>query len=110
MIKVTKVMNHFRERLTQNEIGLWFVLSFIYERSEQGVQTRITDLVQQLEFGTGPTVYKKVQDLHQQGMIEIIQCNGDMRAKSLSITKAAKQQFSELSKSLNQMAIEGGAA
>lgn len=109
MIKATTVMNHFRERLTQNEIGLWFVLSFIYERAEQGVQTRITDLVQQLEFGTGPTVYKKVQDLHQQGMIDIAPCNNDMRAKYLSVTKAAKQQFSELSKSLNQLATEGGA-
>lgn len=96
MSAVTKLLNVLRERLNAEELGLWFALAYIAERDAEGADTRMTDLVQKLEFGTGPTVLSKVRELCHLGLIEVVRSPSDGRAKRLAITKLGRQSIADL--------------
>lgn len=101
-MNIAKVFNHLRSRLNSDELGMWFVLSYIYERDQQGIETRGTDLIQKLEFGTGPTVHKKILDLEDGGFIQVSASDTDGRAKCLSITDAGLVFMRDLDTTLKE--------
>jgi hypothetical protein len=103
MMNIVKVINHLRERMNNDELGLWFVLAFVYEREQEGVTTKITDLVQSLEFGTGPTVYRKVQQLFSWDLVQLTISDCDMRVREISITEAGLDFMRKLDKTLNEV-------
>jgi DNA-binding MarR family transcriptional regulator len=63
------------------------LLAFIYEESASGKTTRFTDLVQEINFGTGPTVLKKVNELKANGLITVKKSSDDSRVKLISLTR-----------------------
>ena len=78
------------------------VLAFIAVRESDGKPTKVTDIVQSLLFGTGPTVHRKVLLLIERGLISAKPNKDDARAKLLATTKAGISLLSERSKQMAQ--------
>lgn len=98
MNKFAALMNHIRQSMTDDEIGLAQVLSFIYQEEAQGVTVNPTRLVQLFRFGTGPTVHRKIADLEFRGYLSIDQSGVDMRSKVLRVTKDGVKYLAESEK------------
>lgn len=79
-------------------VGCDEVLSFISEKNASGNKTRITDLVQYLEFGTGPTVHRKCNLLEERGFVKITVSDSDKRSKVLTLTKKGEGFLEDHSK------------
>ena len=82
------------------------ILSYMAVRESEGKTVKITELVQSLQFGTGPTVHRKVTTLAERGLISISKSKSDARAKNLSLTAAAMNHLKERTRLLKQ-SLEG---
>lgn len=82
------------------------ILSHMAVRDSEGKAVKITELVQSLQFGTGPTVHRKVTTLAERGLISISKSKSDARAKDLSLTTVAMNHLKERSRLLKQC-LEG---
>lgn len=82
------------------------ILSYMAVKEAEGLEVKITELVQSLQFGTGPTVHRKISILADRGLIKVIKSKTDARAKDLSLTAAAINHLKDRSKLLKQC-IEG---
>ena len=71
------------------------ILAYITVRTTEGVIVKITELVQSLMFGTGPTVHRKVLTLVDHGLIEIGANKNDARAKDIKVTAAGLERRKE---------------
>ena len=93
-------------KTSEIEEGCEEVMSFIVCRQESGNATKITDLVQSLKFGTGPTVHRKVSQLNEAGLIKLVRSASDGRAKHLELTpkgiKHLEDQNAKLQLALKQ--------
>ena len=76
------------------------VMAYMHEANALGKVVKITDLVQSLQFGTGPTVHRKVTELQERGLIEIKRSATDGRAKSLVLSDSGMKQLDSRSKSM----------
>ena len=74
------------------------VLAFISVKEETGNPVKVTDLVQSLLLGTGPTVHRRVALLAERGLIKITPSKEDARAKHLTLTKSGSSLMNERSK------------
>lgn len=79
------------------------VLAFINVKESAAEPVKITDLVQSLMFGTGPTVHRKVVLLAERGLIDVVASKDDGRAKRLTLTKAGVSLLNERSKQMAEM-------
>lgn len=73
------------------------VLAFITVKESEGASIKITDLVQSLRYGTGPTVHRKIQELVKRRMINIVQSKADARAKTLTLAPPGLAYLKEMS-------------
>jgi hypothetical protein len=78
------------------------ILAYMCVKEAEGTAVKITALVQSLQFGTGPTVHRKVTQLAKRGLIKIVTSKSDARAKDLSLTQAAQDFLKERSKLMKQ--------
>lgn len=78
---------------TELEEGCEEIMSFIVCRHEAGKMTKVTDLVQSLEHGTGPTVTRKVSLLNTAGFIKLVKSPSDARTKHLELTPKGIQHL-----------------
>ena len=78
------------------------VLAYMAVKESEGATVKITELVQSLQFGTGPTVQRKVHLLAERGLITMLQSKNDARAKDLSLTAAAVKHLKERSRLLKK--------
>lgn len=76
------------------------VMAYMHEAAANGKSVKITDLVQSLQFGTGPTVHRKVVELQNRGLISVARSATDGRAKSLVLSDAGSKHLEQRSKSL----------
>lgn len=76
------------------------IMAYMHEANANGKSVKITNLVQCMQFGTGPTVHRKVIELQQRGLIEITRSPTDGRAKSLTLSEAGQRHLEQRSKSL----------
>ena len=76
------------------------VLAYMHEAAANGKSVKITDLVQSLQFGTGPTVHRKVIELQERGLIDVARSATDGRAKTLVLSDAGAKHLEQRSKSL----------
>lgn len=79
------------------------ILAFMSVKEESNQPVKITDLVQSLQFGTGPTVHRKVSVLSKRGLIQISVSKTDGRAKNLVVTKAGNNLLKERTKQMVMM-------
>ena len=94
------------ERKHTNDIdldGCEEVLAVISVMESSGRAVKITDLVQSLLLGTGPTVQRKVMTLAKHGLVAINPSKDDARAKILSTTKAGTALLNERSKQMRKI-------
>lgn len=91
-------------RVSNNEdtgfSGCEEVMVYMHEANAIGKTVKITDLVQSLQFGTGPTVHRKVTELQERGMIEVKRSPTDGRAKALVLSDAGIKHLESRSKAL----------
>ena len=100
-------MTALRKELADPEFeGCDEILSHIAVRESEGKAVKITDLVQSLQFGTGPTVHRKVSVLAERALIKIVKSRDDGRAKNLSLTAAGLDFLKERSRLMKQC-LEG---
>jgi hypothetical protein len=85
------------------EEGCEEVLAFIVSRQDQGVPTMITHLVQSLQFGTGPTVHRKVSQLGEAGLIKLVRSPNDGRAKHLELSAKGIKHLSDQYKKIQNV-------
>ncbi len=85
MNKYTAIVS-FLSNIPENVRGCDEVLAYVYNNDRQGVPTKITDVVYQRRFGTGPTVHSKLSQLERNKMIKLCRCKDDGRAKIIQIT------------------------
>lgn len=78
------------------------VIAFVYGRESEGKDVKITDLVQSLRFGTGPTVHRKLSTLNSRGFITSVRSHSDGRAKTLKCTAKGLDILKERSKLLQK--------
>lgn len=76
------------------------VLAFISVKEAEGQTVRITELIQSLQFGTGPTVQRKVSVLLDRGFIKMDKSKTDARVKDLYLTTKAREHLEERSRLL----------
>ena len=76
------------------------VMAYMHEAAANGKNVKITDLVQSLQFGTGPTVHRKVVELQARGLISVARSTTDGRAKSLILSESGLKHLEQRSKSL----------
>lgn len=62
------------------------ILAFVSEKNALKQSVRITDLIQYVEFGTGPTVHRKCKLLASRGYVRIDEDYSDRRANLIFIT------------------------
>ena len=74
------------------------ILAYLVVRDSQGAVVKITELVQSLMFGTGPTVHRKVQTLAERGLIELAKSKTDARAKNIMVTAAGLDRLKDQTK------------
>lgn len=77
------------------EKGYVEVLSYVICQQEIGVQTKVTDLVRCLKFGTGPTVQRKVTQLEALGLIKLTRSPTDGRAKIVKLSAKGVRYLEE---------------
>lgn len=78
------------------------ILAYMNLKEEAKEPVKITDLVQSMMFGTGPTVHRKVYPLVDRGLIETTTNTEDACAKNLTLTKAGQNLLNERSKHMAQ--------
>ena len=78
------------------------ILAYMSVKEAEGITVKITALVQSLQFGTGPTVHRKVTQLSNRRLIKIVTNKNDARAKDLLLTPAAQEYLKERSKLMKQ--------
>lgn len=76
------------------------VMAYMHEAAAVGKLVKITDLVQSLQFGTGPTVHRKVIELQTRGLIDVSRSATDGRAKTLVLSDAGMKHLDQRNKSL----------
>ena len=76
------------------------VMAYMHEANALGKNVKITDLVQSLQFGTGPTVHRKVTELQSRGLIDIKRSATDGRAKSLVLSDAGLKHLEARNKAM----------
>lgn len=74
------------------------ILAYLVVRDSQGAVVKITELVQSLMFGTGPTVHRKVQTLAERKLIQLTTSKTDGRAKDIKVTAAGLDRLKEQTK------------
>lgn len=89
-----------RDKIPTSDLEMAFVLDFILSRESAGQKTRMTNLVQSLTFGTGPTVQRKVKALTSDGRMESKICKDDSRVKELVVTSTGKKWIASLEQKL----------
>lgn len=97
-----RLLNFLRTSNTQDAgfDGCEEVMAYIHEANAEEKTVKITDLVQSLQFGTGPTVHRKVVELQNRGLIRIVPSETDGRAKSLVLSDEGTHHLEQRSKSL----------
>ena len=78
------------------------ILAYMAVREADGVTVKITELVQSLKFGTGPTVHRKVSILAERGFIKIVKSKTDARAKDLLLAATGLNHLKERSRLMKQ--------
>lgn len=78
------------------------VLAYLAIRESEGKTVKITELVQSLQFGTGPTVHRKVTLLAERCLIKIAPNKADARAKDLLLSSAGLDHLKERTKLMKQ--------
>lgn len=68
----------------------------IARRTDEGLATKVTDLVQMIRLGTGPTIHGQLLRLEAYGFIERSVSENDGRAVSLTITASGKRYLKAL--------------
>lgn len=102
MNKYTAIVS-FLANLTENDRGCDEVLSYVYNNDSQGVTTKITDVVYERRFGTGPTVHSKLSQLESKKLIKLIRSKDDGRAKIIQITDKGLSLLAERANEVGQM-------
>lgn len=74
------------------------ILAYLVVRNSEGSVVKITELVQSLMFGTGPTVHRKVQTLAERKLIQLTTSKTDGRAKDILVTTAGLNRLKEQTK------------
>ncbi len=82
------------------------VLAYISIMESSGTPAKITNLAQSLQFGTGPTVQRKINLLEERGLIEVAPSKADGRAKLLSVSAKGNQHLKARS-ALLKLSLEG---
>ena len=97
-----RMLNFMRASNNDNQgfEGCEEVMAYMHEAAANGKNVKITDLVQSLQFGTGPTVHRKVVELHARGLISVARSTTDGRAKSLILSESGLKHLEQRSKSL----------
>lgn len=78
------------------------VLAYMAVNEANGKSVKITNLVQSLQFGTGPTVHRKVSLLAERGLINISKSAEDGRAKNMVLTSAGMAILKDKSRLMKQ--------
>lgn len=78
------------------------ILAYLAVQQANGKAAKITNLVQSLSFGTGPTVHRKISVLVERGLINLQKSQTDARAKDMTITPAGLALLKEKSKLMKQ--------
>lgn len=78
------------------------ILAYLAVQEANGKAVKITNLVQSLCFGTGPTVHRKVATMAERGLIDLVTSPTDARAKNMTITSAGTALLKEKSKLMKQ--------
>jgi DNA-binding MarR family transcriptional regulator len=76
--------------------GQRITLLEIARRTNAGLQTKATDLVQMIRLGTGPTIHGQLLRLEADGFIERSVSKNDGRAVSLTITTSGLRYLKAL--------------
>jgi len=79
------------------------ILAHLSIKEESNQPVKVTDLVRSLQFGTGPTVQRKVSTLSERGFIKVSASKTDGRAKNIMLTKAGKDLLKERTKLMASM-------
>ena len=79
------------------------ILAYLSIKEESNQPVKVTDLVHALQFGTGPTVHRKVSTLSARGFIKVLASKTDGRTKNLSLTKAGEELLKERTKLMASM-------
>ena len=95
-----------KENPDPNFEGCEEVLAYISIMESSGTPAMITNLVQSLQFGTGPTVHRKTKLLEERGLIEVAPSKADGRARLLSVSAKGSQHLKERS-ALLKLSLEG---
>lgn len=81
------------------------ILAYVSSQNDHGLSPTITQVVQKLEFGTTPTVQRRVKELHKSGFIEIVGGN-DKRHRLLNVTPEGDAYLNECSRLLKAALAE----
>lgn len=82
------------------------ILAYLVVKNVEGANVKITELVQSLMFGTGPTVHRKVTTLAERKLIEMTASKTDGRAKDIIVTVAGLERLREQSKLMKRWLAE----
>lgn len=103
------VLNNIKQETQDTAFeGCEEVMAYIAVKTHEGDNAKITDLVQSLQFGTGPTVHRKVTTLVERGYITMEKNAKDARAKTLRVSESGIHYLRERSKVLKAV-FEGQA-
>lgn len=72
------------------------ILVELARREDEGTQTKITNIIQQIRFGTGPTVHNHLKKLEALKFIKKVVSETDARATCLILTRVGRDYLQAL--------------
>lgn len=79
------------------------IMAYIAVKSHAGDPAKISDLVQSLQFGTAPTLQRKLSCLVEHGYVRVEKCAKDSRAKKLYMTESGEGLLNDRSRLLKNL-------
>lgn len=79
------------------------ILLFLGELEEQGRRITVTDVVRSGQFGTAPTVFSRLDELHVGQWIERKTDSNDKRVRLLGLTSKTRRLFKRMSDHAQRM-------
>ena len=97
-IELDRLLRHWdAQQKVPLTAGQRAVLVELGRREDEGLRTIVTDLVQMIRLGTGPTVHGHLLRLESDGLIQKVVSDQDARAVNLVVTAPGNDYLRALS-------------
>lgn len=109
IFRITSIMRAVEQSLGLGDLDLSCrsILVFVGEAEAARMKLNVADIIRTSSFGTPPTVYARLSELHSGGWIEYAPDPHDRRARQVLLTQSARRVYRKVSREVLKFIEEG---